>query len=384
MEDNQKQSLRQKATERLSGSSRSRSTARCSIFKDKDLVEIALRPLSLQRSRGNHGFVPRQTILSCFLQLPPELQFKILGHLDFGEIQRLRQTCRLFRDGINNEVMAGLFPRIVEAMLSTCYVCLKQMRRDEIVLGNEEHVRYPMTSKCFNCMAKRSGFMVGQIYALASSEPVYVCRWCGIPVTVEMGFNQAEYHNPCFEKFKMVSGLHYTIGVLQWTVVVCGSALCWHNFRRQRMATVPVVLAFFMAFWTSILNLVRGYSMRTYHWSMLTELFILALWILPMYEVVDKAIVNRSTSELHVSPSATYATLAFIALNIMVRLLNAVGHLILFYEWRMWERSRPGISRLRHMVGKAMMMLVICADPQSLQQEYPGRWWFKRRPGVIV
>lgn len=55
--------------------------------------------------------------------------------------------------------------------------------------------------------------------------------------------------------------------------------------------------------------------MRTYHWSMLVELLILAVWIPPMYEVVNKAIVNRSTSDLHVSRSATYWTLVLIALN---------------------------------------------------------------------
>ncbi|KAL7906965.1 hypothetical protein GGI35DRAFT_100692 [Trichoderma velutinum] len=384
MEGNQKLSLRQKVTERFSGSTRSRSTIRSSIFKDKALVEIALKPLSLQRSRDSNGFVPRQTILSCFLQLPPELQFKILGYLDFGEIQRLRQTCRLFRESIDDEVVMSLFPRMFETMLSTCYVCLKHARGNEIVLGNVAHVRFPMTSKCFNCIARRSCFMVGKRYTLANSETVYVCRWCGIPVTAEMGWNQPEYHVPCYQKYKMVFGLHYTIGVVQWVAVLCGSALCWHYFRRQLMVTIPIVFTFIMGFWTAILNFMRGYAMRTYHWSMLTELFILALWIPPLYEVIDKAIVNRATSGLDVSRSATYATLAFIVVNMMFRLLNAIGHLILFFEWRMWQRSRPGISRLRRLAGKVMMMLVICADPQSLQQEYPGRWWFKRQPRFIV
>ncbi|PNP44178.1 hypothetical protein THARTR1_11069 [Trichoderma harzianum] len=315
METNQKQSLRQKVSERLSGSSRSRSTVKSSIFRDKDLVEIALKPLSLQRSRNSRGFVPRQTVFSCFLQLPPELQFKILGYLDYGETQRLRQTCRLFRDSINNEVMVSLFPRIFDTMLRTCYICLKQTRESQIVLGNAAHARFPMTSKCFKCMARRSCFRVGKIYTLGNSEVVYVCRWCGIPVTAEMGWNQPEYHIPCYQMYEMAIALHYTVGVVQWAVMLCGSGLCWHYIKRQRIATVPIIIAFFMAFWTSILNLVRGYAMRTYHWSMLTELIILALWIPPMYEVVDKSIVNRSTSDLQVSRSATYATLAFISLN---------------------------------------------------------------------
>ncbi|KAK4077049.1 uncharacterized protein Triagg1_4016 [Trichoderma aggressivum f. europaeum] len=297
MDVNQKQSLRQKVRDRLSGSSRSRSTVGP---RDKDPVEIALEPISPQRPRDNHGFVHRQTILSCFLQLPPELQFKILGYLDFGEILRLRQSCRLFRDSINHQVMTTLFPQLVETMLSTCYICLRQMRRDEVVLGNGGHVRYPMTSKCFNCMAKRSGFTVGRLYTLANSEQVYACRWCGIPVTAEMGYNRAEYHNACYQKFKVVLWLHYKIGVMQWVVVI----------------------ALVMAIWASILNFARGLAMRTYHWSVLTELLIIVAWIPPMYELVDKGVVNRSTSDLPVSQSAIYATLAVIALNIYIQLTD--------------------------------------------------------------
>ncbi|KAL6789815.1 hypothetical protein J3E68DRAFT_412443 [Trichoderma sp. SZMC 28012] len=384
MDNNQKQSLRQKVAERFSGSTRCLPNIRFTTPKDREPVEIALTPLSFQRSRGSHGFIPRQTMFSRFLQLPPELQFKILGYLDFGEIQQLRQTCRLFRNSINREVTRYLFPRLNEWKLRTCYICLKYREENEIVMGSALHMEYPFTSKCFDCIARRSYFMVGKSYTLANSEAIYVCRWCGIPVTVETGWNQPEYHVPCYEKFKRVIVLHYTIGMAQGMVVLAGSALCWHYFKHQLMVIIPVVFAFIMGFWATLLNSIRGHAMRTYHWSMLVELFILAVWIPPMYEVVNKAIVNRSTSDLHVSRSATYWTLVLIALNMMFRLLNAIGMLILFCEWKMWLRSRPGISWLRRMAGKVMMMLVICADPQSLQQEYPGRWWFKRRPHFMV
>lgn len=253
-------------------------------------------------------------MLSRFLQLPPEMQFKILGYLDFGDIQRLRQTCRLFRTNINREVIVYLFPRLNEWMMRTCYICLRYREENEIMMGSALHLEYPFTSKCFDCIARRSHFMVGKPYTLANSEAVYVCRWCGIPVTVEAGWNQPEYHVPCYEKFKRAIVLHYTIGMAQWMVVLAGSVLCWHYFKSQLVVIIPVVVSV-TPFFFLLAQIAAPCSKCGEHWSMLVELFILAVWIPPMYEVVNKAIVNRSTSNLHVSRSATYWTLVLIALN---------------------------------------------------------------------
>ncbi|KAL7931685.1 hypothetical protein V8C35DRAFT_309256 [Trichoderma chlorosporum] len=379
MDHGQKSKLRQKVTERLTGGTRSRKTPKSSIFKNKILVEGTLKLSSWRQLRPASAFIPRQTLLSCFLQLPPELQFKILSYLDLGEMQRLRQTCRLFRESIDNDLMMSLFPRLFETMLRTCYLCLTEKTANVMVLGSVAHNRFPMTSKCFDCLARRSLFEVGRLYSLASSETVFVCRWCGIPVTAQTGWHQPEFHIPCYQKYKVMLMAHYLVGIGQWLVMISGSALCWHYFGHQLMVTVPLVFAFIMSFWTVILNFLRGHAMRTYHWSMITEVIILALWIPPMYAIINKAVVHRATSSFDMSQTAITATLTFIAFNMMFRLLNSIGHLILLCEWRMWQRSRPGISRLRRVAGEMLMILVVFADPQSLQQEYPGRWWFKRQ-----
>ncbi|UKZ56141.1 hypothetical protein TrVGV298_009969 [Trichoderma virens] len=315
MDNNQKSSLRQKVTERLSGKIRTQSTLGYSIFKDKVLVEIALKPLSQQQLSNSHGFVPRQTLLSCFLQLPPELQLEILSYLDFGDIQRLRQTSRLFRESLDHGLMKSLFPRLFEDMLKTCYICLTEGVEHLMIMGNARHQRYPLTSKCFSCIERQAGFMVGRRYTLVNSETVFVCRWCGIPVTSVMESRGSDFHSYCYEWYKGALVLHHTIGVVQWMVVIVGSALCWHYFIRQTMVTIPLALAFVIGFWPIILNMTRGHAMRTYHWSMITELIILTLWIPPMYAIINKAIVNRSTSGLHVSQPATSATLVFIVFN---------------------------------------------------------------------
>ncbi|KAL7943796.1 hypothetical protein V8C42DRAFT_328468 [Trichoderma barbatum] len=372
MDDIRNLSLRKKLTQRLASSTASRSTLGASnIFKDKALVENALRP----RKPRDRAFTPRQTLLSCFLQLPPELQFKVLSYLDYGEIQRLRQTCRLFRESIDDSIMLSLFPMLVEEMLGTCYICLTHKGTHWMIKGNLAHQRFPMTSKCFDCIARRSGFIVGQLYQLVCAESVFVCRWCGIPVSRQQ---HPEFHNSCYPKFKMLFVLHGCAGGMQWIVVIVGSALCWHYFRHQRMIMIPVVIAFIVAFWALILGMLRGAKMRTYHWSMLMEVIILALWIPPTYALIDGEIVHRATSSLHVPLRVTIVILVFVALNMMCRILNFLGHLIMFCGWKFWRRSKPGTGLLKRMVGMVFLMLVgIWADPKGFTQEYPGRCWFR-------
>lgn len=244
----QKINLRQKVTDRLAASAQARSTAfpTSSIFKDKTLIEISLLPLSRPKPAGGaSGCVPRQTLLSCFLQLPPELQFKILSYLDYGEIQRLRRTNRLFRRSITPLVIQSLLPNLLDDILSTCYLCLTQKDASVVVRGEYAHPRFPFASRCVECLARRSGLMVGQRYTLTSLESVFVCRWCGIPVTHLTGWHQPEFHIVCYQKYKGTLATHFGIGALQWMVVIVGSALCWHYFRHDMMVVVPVAVSEF-------------------------------------------------------------------------------------------------------------------------------------------
>ncbi|KAM0249181.1 hypothetical protein ACHAQJ_009161 [Trichoderma viride] len=380
MDVNQKAYIKQKVMRRLTSSAHIRSAFPASnVFIDKALAEISLLPLSRPKPTGESTFIPRQTLYSCFLQLPPELQFKILSHLSYGEIQRLRQTNRLFRRGLTQNVIQGLFPRLADDMLCTCYICLTQKRPHQVIRGEYSHPRFPLASKCFDCVARRSGFMVGKRYWLVNAEQVLVCRWCGYPTRVVTGWHQPEFHFVCHQKFKGTLATHFGIGAMQWIVVIVGSALCWHYFKKERMVVVPVGINFVMSFWACLLGVLRGPRMRTYHWSLLVELIILALWIPPMYAMIDKAIVKRESSSLHVSEPITVITLALVVLNMLCRLLSCLGHVILVCEWKMWRRSKPGTTQLQRTVAKAMMVLIVWADPQSLQQDYPPTWWFKHR-----
>jgi hypothetical protein len=241
MDANQKANIKQKAMQRLASSAHFRSAFPASnVFTDKALTEISLLPLSRPKPTSGSTCIPRQTLYSCFLQLPPELQFRILSYLDYGEIQRLRRTNRLFRCGISPSVIEGLFPYLIDDMLCTCYICLTQLNANEVIRGDYSHPQFPLASKCFECVARRPGFMVGKRYWLVNSESVLVCRWCGYPVAVVEGWHQPEFHAICHQKYKGTLATHFGIGAMQWMVVIAGSALCWRYFKHEKMVVVPV------------------------------------------------------------------------------------------------------------------------------------------------
>ncbi|KAL7794193.1 hypothetical protein V8C37DRAFT_71117 [Trichoderma ceciliae] len=315
MEANGKANKWQKVTGQLTSGAQYRPTFPASVvFRDKALTEISLRPSRPKPSHGSLG-IPRQTLLSCFLQLPPELQLKILSYLDYGEIQRLRRTNRLFRRSINQTVVQSLFPRLLDDILCTCYICLTQKNANEIIRGDFAHPRFPLASRCFECAAKQSGFMVGKRYTMVNLESIWICRWCGYPVTEMTGWSQPEYHIICYQKYKGVLATHFGIGAMQWMIVIIGSALCWHYFKHEKMVVAPTAVNFVMSFWVCLLGLLRGPKMRTYHWSLLVELTILALWILPMHTIITKTIVKRQRSSLQVPSHITTMTLSLVALN---------------------------------------------------------------------
>ncbi|KAH6608192.1 hypothetical protein Trco_004505 [Trichoderma cornu-damae] len=365
--------------ERLANGARCRSTCTAwGIFKDKALAGIPLLPLSRPKQASESRCVPRQTLLSSLLQLPPELQFEILSYLDYGEIQRLRRTNRLFRHGINESVIKSLFPNLKDDMLCTCHICLTQKTSNAVIPVDSTRPPHQLSSRCFECIARRSGFMVGHRYTLVNWESVWVCRWCGYPVTMASGWRQHEFHRRCYQKYKRVLVTHFGIGSVQWMIVIIGSALCWHYFKHEKMVVAPIAVSFVMSFAVCLLGALRGPKTRTYHWSLLMEFVILTLWTPPMYAIITKAIVRGKSRSSHVPLHIAAVTLIVIALNMFSRLLNCLGHLILVCEWKIWQRSKPGTSLLQRALGRAMVTLIVWADPHSIEQDYPPTWWFKR------
>lgn len=286
--------------------------------RDKEtLVRVFTRLRSGSRSPV------RLTGLSRFLKLPPELQLQVISYLNFGDIERLRRTCRVMRGGIPKPLIRSLFPDLKMALLGTCYECLShQPTRAHLIRADENEHRYPLSSKCFSCIARKGEFKVGTKYIIGNYTTAWVCRWCGMPIISTAAWNQPEFHRRCYRVYNKILLLYFLAGCAQWVVVVIAYALTSAYFRQYAMVLGPTTVSFvflitgisdnlqinlIMAFWAFSLTVLRGPSIRTYHWAFLVELAILALWIPPVYSISRHMADHSSRS--------TDVTLAFIGFN---------------------------------------------------------------------
>lgn len=187
----------------------------------------------------------KSELLDHFLALPPELQLKVLSYLDFGDIERLRRTCRFFRARVSPPLVRALLaPDFAHHVRHTCRLCLEQREDPEALLVGTPAAdwRYPLSSRCVECVWRAKGFDVGRKYLMGNDASVFVCRWCGRPVAAQPAWNQPEFHKRCFRRYTQAVFLYYQMGVAQWVVVFVASALCWHYFRSRLMWVVGVVV----------------------------------------------------------------------------------------------------------------------------------------------
>ncbi|KAM3430401.1 hypothetical protein NHJ13734_007762 [Beauveria thailandica] len=330
---------------------------------------------------------PKQTkrrLLDHFLALPPELQLKILSYLDFGDLERLRRSSRFFLANVSPKLVRSLLkPHFRHHIRYTCRICLEQYwEGGEALVSTDEHdPRFPLSSRCIDCVWRQKGFVVGIRYFMANNDAVFVCRWCGRPVTRQPAWNQPEFHKKCFKRYTKVVFFYYLIGVGQWVVVFIASGLCWHFFRSRAMWVVGVVVAgFIVTLWNFCLNALRGTIMRTYHFALLLETLIFASWLPPLFEL--SRINSRRRVPHRVMDSYETAMVLFIMLNLTCRTINIIGNAILLCEYKLWRHKKPHMSPARSVWIHTMEVFMFFVEPQCVEQEYPAAWWFSRRRRV--
>ena len=69
-----------------------------------------------------------------------------------------------------------------------------------------------------------------------------------------------------------------------------------------------------MATWVLILSIIRGPTLRTYHWALLLECGILGLWVCP---TIAASNITQETPQKP-PPTSTIVTVVFIAINMSV------------------------------------------------------------------
>lgn len=179
------------------------------------------------------------------MSLPPEIQLMIVRQLTFGDVERLRRTCKFYRSFIAPATVRELFkPYMKMVLLSHCYICLKyDPTKASLLWADFGDPRYPLASKCVDCAVAAGDFMVGKKVSLGNFASVWVCRWCGYPVFADSAWNQPEFHKICYNRYNDILLGYFSLGWIQFAVVVTGGALCWKYFRLNKMVLIPSIVS---------------------------------------------------------------------------------------------------------------------------------------------
>ncbi|KFA81730.1 hypothetical protein S40288_05992 [Stachybotrys chartarum IBT 40288] len=280
------------------------------------------RDLSSLEKTSNHAWKLRKAskcgqrcAYDRFMNLPPELQLMILSNLEFGDIERLRRTSHQFRNLITKPVVRQLFPDLRATLQNTCYRCLEHVNyRGYLIRAEQNDPRWPFGSKCFDCTAQHREFMISQDYMLCNGFHVWICRWCGYPITTNIAWNQHEFHRICYKRYSTVLILFFLLSCLHWLCIIASGALCWAFYRSSTTVLAPTIVSisaattcmakttpstnqepqvnFIMAFWALALLCVRGLRLRTYHWTAILESAILGLWVPAIYTILQRTMAS--------------------------------------------------------------------------------------------
>ncbi|KAH7181888.1 hypothetical protein DER46DRAFT_670186 [Fusarium sp. MPI-SDFR-AT-0072] len=77
--------------------------------------------------------------------------------------------------------------------------------------------------------------------------------------------------------------------------------------------------------------------------------------------------------------AADIATIFFIACNMLFRFINVLGNTLLVSEYKLWRRYMPNQSRPSRILNKVIAFLIFWTYPPSIEQKFPGKWWFSRQ-----
>ncbi|CAI4220130.1 unnamed protein product [Parascedosporium putredinis] len=266
----------------------------------------------------------------------------IIGELDFADIQQLRLTSRFYHSLITKSLLKDMYGTALEGViLSHCHLCLRRdPGRNALLFADIDHPKYPFCSRCVDCAVRRNELVPGCRVAMGNYRSAWVCRWCGYPVLVSSAWNHAHFHKRCHAWYGTTLLAYLALGWLQFCIVIIGAALCLRYFRNDTLVLVPSILCLLFAPVPPILiNIRRPTTDRNYHWSLAIELVLLGLWIAPTYAIASTAAALPSSAV----SKATAATLTFCVLNLLFRLLNTLGNLILLFEFRFWRRKKPDL-----------------------------------------
>ncbi|OTA96303.1 hypothetical protein M434DRAFT_375123 [Hypoxylon sp. CO27-5] len=320
--------------------------------------------VDLSNSEASSMIKPRSRIL----ELPNELQYMIATYLGFGDMERLRRTCRHFRVLLNPDFVRAHFggdELFIRQLTSHCQSCLSRPGRHSLIFYPATDGR-PPSSKCFQCSVQERHLHVGTRLQLANTRSAWVCRWCGWPISgsAASSFAHQQFHAGCYDRYYHVLWGFLWLGFAQFAVGVVAAVLSLIYFRGDLLVFPPAIVSFVLL-WVCMAFLVfRGNRVRTYHWVGALELVILGLWIPPIYAVARR--INGGSLERSI-----FAALVFYGINVIFRLVNFIGNIVLMCEYDMTKHYVPERSLKRKLLNALMAGLIYWTYPQCVEQRYP-------------
>ncbi|KAK4096594.1 hypothetical protein N658DRAFT_501409 [Parathielavia hyrcaniae] len=306
------------------------------------------------------------------LALPPEIMLMVLQRLDFASIARLRLTCKTLRALASpHQIRILVGPaQLRMQLLGHCKTCLvHDPFRARLLQPPLADPGYPLASQCLDCAlaARDPRIAAGKKLVLANFDTVWVCRWCGYPIVDGAAFGFEQMHHRCYRRYNDVLLAFFVLGWLQLGLGVVAAALAWTYYRGAALVFGPTVMNFILL-WICLLFLIwRGRGLTTYRWTLAIELTILALWIPPVYHIATDM---ANTPGASVARSAQ-ATLAMFVLNMLFRLLNLCGNVLLMFRHDITRRRQSSIPKWRLPLHRLATALVMWTYPQSVEQKYP-------------
>ncbi|KAI0879971.1 uncharacterized protein GGS22DRAFT_193747 [Annulohypoxylon maeteangense] len=315
---------------------------------------------------------------SRLLELPNELLYMIASYLNLGDMERLRRTCQHFRALLNPDFLRAHFggdELFSRELTSYCRFCLERPGRDRLILqphSQSQHLSAhdrPLGSKCFRCAVLAHDLHVDTRVALADGQEAWICRWCRWPIHVSEAvtpcLSKDKYHAACLARYNCVEWWFTWLGCAQFAVGVVAAALSLVYFRGDMLVFAPVVAGFALM-WVCMGVLAFGGSrVRAYHCVGVLELVILGLWVPPMYAVA------RGLEEGAVPKRSAVTALVFYAVNMIFRLLNFIGNVLLMFRYDITKHYVPQQSPMRKLLNMLMAGLIYWTDPHFIVQRYP-------------
>lgn len=227
--------------------------------RDADQVDLELQApqsrsevfeLKSPRVQPHSRRPPRKPEARSLLSLPPEIQLLVVRFLDFGEIEALRRTCHHFRSLLEHDAVIDLFgsvPRLHDAQLATCCVCLQRTEPAKRIWVDPASDRnWPLAGKCTSCAYAEGDLQIDKMVTLGDWSNCYICRWCGQPAIQPEGsylLKTHEFHHKCWLRYKVAILFRRAMGAVSFLLTLIPAVLALVLLNQEWQLVVASVVS---------------------------------------------------------------------------------------------------------------------------------------------